>query len=58
MKTYAHLSRPSGTVVVIDSDMIVTGSLDHVLALASEGKICVSRRASYSRTLVPRVGEP
>jgi hypothetical protein len=36
MKTYAHLSRLS--VVVIDSDMIVTGSLDHVLALASEGK--------------------
>lgn len=31
MKTYAHLTRPSGTVVVIDSDMIVTGSLDHVV---------------------------
>jgi hypothetical protein len=40
MKTYAHLSQPAGTVVVIDSDMIVTGSLDHVLALAAEGKIC------------------
>jgi hypothetical protein len=40
MKTYARLSHPSGTVVVMDSDMIVTGSLDHILALAREGKIC------------------
>jgi hypothetical protein len=40
MKTYAHLTQPSGTVVVIDSDMIVTDSLDHVLALAREGRIC------------------
>jgi hypothetical protein len=40
MKTYAHLSQPSGTVVVIDSDMIVTGSLDHITALAAEGQIC------------------
>jgi len=40
VKTYAHLSQPSGTVVVIDSDMIVTGSLSHILALAREGKIC------------------
>jgi hypothetical protein len=40
MKTYAYLSQRSGPVVVIDSDMIVTGSLDHVLALAREGKIC------------------
>lgn len=40
MKTYAHLTRPSGAVVVIDSDMIVTGSLDHIVALAGDGKIC------------------
>jgi hypothetical protein len=40
MKTYAHLSQHSGTVVIIDSDMIVTGSLDHILALAGEGMIC------------------
>jgi hypothetical protein len=40
IKTYAHLSQPSGTVVVIDSDMIVTGSLSHILELAREGKIC------------------
>jgi hypothetical protein len=40
MKTYAHLSQPSGTVVVIDSDMIVTGPLDHITALAAEGQIC------------------
>jgi hypothetical protein len=39
-KTYAHLSRPAGTVVVIDSDMIVTGCLDDIVALTREGKIC------------------
>jgi hypothetical protein len=39
-KTYAHLSQPSGVVIVIDSDMIVTGSLEHIVALAGEGKIC------------------
>ena len=40
MKTFAHLLQPSGTVVVIDSDMIVTGSLDHVLSPAHTGRIC------------------
>jgi hypothetical protein len=40
MKTFAHLLQPSGTVAVIDSDIIVTGSLDHVLALARTGRIC------------------
>lgn len=32
---------PSGVVVVIDSDMIVTRSLDHVVAQAAGGKICL-----------------
>jgi hypothetical protein len=41
MKTQGYLTQRSGPVVVIDSDMIVTGSLDHVLAHAREGKICV-----------------
>jgi len=40
MKPYAHFLEPSGIVVVIDSDIIVTGSLDVAVALAREGKIC------------------
>jgi hypothetical protein len=40
MKPYAYLLQRPGPVVVIDSDMIVTGSFDHILALACEGKIC------------------
>jgi hypothetical protein len=40
MKAYPHLLEPSGIVVLIDSDMIVTGSLDHVRDIAREGKIC------------------
>jgi hypothetical protein len=40
MKAFGYLSQPSGLVVVIDSDMIVTGSFDHILALACKGKIC------------------
>jgi hypothetical protein len=41
IKTYGHLTQTSGTVVVIDSDVIVTSSLGHVLALARDGQICV-----------------
>jgi hypothetical protein len=40
MKPYAHLLEPSGIVVLIDSDMIVTGSLEHIQAIARSGKIC------------------
>jgi hypothetical protein len=36
MKPYAHFLEPSGIVVVIDSDIIVTGSLDVAVALARE----------------------
>jgi hypothetical protein len=38
---YPHLLGPSGVVVVIDSDIIVTASLDPITALAREGQICV-----------------
>jgi hypothetical protein len=43
IKTYGHrsLAQASATVVVIDSDVIVTSSLDHVFALARDGQICV-----------------
>jgi hypothetical protein len=40
-KPFAHLLNPTGTVVIIDSDMIVTKSLATILATAARGKICV-----------------
>ena len=41
MKAYPSLLKPSGTVVLIDSDIVVTDSLAPVATLAREGKICV-----------------
>jgi hypothetical protein len=40
MKTYAGELDPSGVVVVLDSDVIVTGSLGEYFTLARDGKIC------------------
>jgi hypothetical protein len=39
MKPYPYLVGASGTVVLIDSDIVVTGPLDEALALAREGRI-------------------
>jgi hypothetical protein len=41
MRPYAYLVGASGTVVVIDSDIIVTASLDPILDRAREGKIAM-----------------
>ncbi len=40
LKSFPHLLDPQGSVVIIDSDMIVTQSLDHVLAAAEKGHVC------------------
>jgi hypothetical protein len=40
-KAFAYLLKPRGTVVIIDSDMIVTNDLSAVLTKAAEGKVCV-----------------
>ena len=40
-KPFPHLAEGPPTVVVIDSDMIVTGSLRDVLAETGEGRICL-----------------
>ena len=40
-KPFPYLLKPQGTVVMIDSDMIVTRNLDAVLATAAQGKICI-----------------
>jgi hypothetical protein len=46
-KPFPFLLRPRGTVVFIDSDMIVTRSLSPVLALAAQGKICAFPDPDY-----------
>ena len=41
LKAYPHALGASGTIVLIDSDMIVTRSLEDVVARAQKGGICV-----------------
>jgi hypothetical protein len=38
---FAYLDEPKGTIAIIDSDIIVTRSLDQILGNASGGSICV-----------------
>jgi hypothetical protein len=40
LKPFAHQLGPTGIVIVIDSDMIVTRPLDDVVAMAERGQIC------------------
>lgn len=41
LKAYPHTLDPSGTVVVIDSDMMVTRPLDPVLEQVESGSVCL-----------------
>lgn len=41
LKPFATLLRTRGTVVVLDSDLIVTRPLDPVLEMAKNGRVCV-----------------
>ena len=40
LKPYPGVVGASGTIVLIDSDMIVTGSLAEIAAMAADGRIC------------------
>jgi hypothetical protein len=40
LKPYAHRLEPTGIVILVDSDMIVTRSLADIAALAADGRIC------------------
>jgi hypothetical protein len=40
-KSLIHELRPEGVVVLMDSDMIVTRSLDHIVEQAAAGRICL-----------------
>lgn len=48
-KPFAHLMAPTGVVVIIDSDMIVTGSLEESIELAGNGRICAYPDPSVDR---------
>src|SRR5689334_16668771 len=50
MKPFPHRLSPTGTVVIIDSDMIITGSLAEPIADAAAGKIAVFADHVSSRT--------
>ena len=41
LKSFPHTLAPEGTVVIIDSDMIVTRSLEPVLERAEAGQVCM-----------------
>lgn len=49
LKPFAHLMAPTGVLVIIDSDMIVTGSLDGIINEAAEGRICAYPDPSVDR---------
>jgi hypothetical protein len=40
LKPFPYLAEPHGVAVLIDADMIVTGSLDPIIAMAAKGKLC------------------
>ena len=42
LKPFAHLLRPTGIVVILDSDLIVAHRLDEILWEAGEGRLCVN----------------
>jgi hypothetical protein len=49
LKPFANLMRPKGTVVVLDSDLVVTRSLDPVLEAAREGQVCACADLEFER---------
>jgi hypothetical protein len=40
LKPFAHLLEPAGTVIVIDSDMILTSPVHDVVTMTDQGRIC------------------
>lgn len=52
-KAFAHSMAPSGVVVIIDSDMIVTEPLTDVVASARAGQICLFTDATQPQRWFP-----
>ena len=50
LKPYPSLCDLSGTAIVIDSDVIVTGSLDEIFSAAEDGFICAFPDGPETRT--------
>ena len=48
-KAFPYLLNPKGTVVIIDSDMVLTRSLEEIITLADQGKIAVFPDPEFDR---------
>ena len=48
-KPFPYLADPTGTVVIVDSDMIVTSSLQPIMDQAAAGRVCAFADSSPSR---------
>lgn len=48
-KPFPHLADPTGTVVIVDSDVIVTGSLRPIMDQAAAGRVCAFADSSPLR---------
>jgi hypothetical protein len=48
-KAFAHLRSPSGVVVIIDSDIIVTANLTRIIQRAADGAICLYPDPDWDR---------
>ncbi|MBA2750517.1 MAG: hypothetical protein H0U45_17760, partial [Tatlockia sp.] len=48
-KPFAYLLQTQGTVMIIDSDMLVTHNLEEILTSAKQGKICLFPDLSLNR---------
>ncbi len=48
-KPFSYLLDPKGTVIIIDSDMIVTRSLEDIINLTKQGKICAFPDPEHER---------
>jgi hypothetical protein len=49
VKPLARLVQPTGILVIVDSDMIVTASLEPIMALCARGKVCAYRDPQSER---------
>jgi len=56
-KPFPHLLNPEGVIVIIDSDIIVTSSLDEMMSLAAAGHICMFSDETQDQRWFPEWGQ-
>lgn len=49
LKSFAHTLNPAGTVVILDSDLLVVGDLRPILREAANGRICINADPESTR---------